>query len=42
MVDPQREFLLQEDAPVYARGDAGMLKQCARILTENGKRFFGI
>ena len=39
MVDPQREFLLQEDAPVYARGDAGMLKQCARILTENAMRY---
>ena len=39
MVDPEREFLLQETAPVYAKGDAGMLKQCARILTENAMRY---
>ena len=39
MVDPGREFLLPESEPVYAKGDAGMLKQCARILTENAMRY---
>lgn len=39
MVDPAREFLLQETGPVLTRGDAGMLKQAARILTENAMRY---
>lgn len=39
LVDENREFLLMDDAPVYAYGDIGMLKQCARILTENAMRY---
>ena len=39
MVDPERKFILQEETPVYARGDAGMLKQTARILVENAIRY---
>jgi len=39
LVDPQREFLLPEQQPVYAQGDAGMLKQTARILVENAMRY---
>ncbi|MBQ9196237.1 MAG: sensor histidine kinase [Clostridia bacterium] len=39
LVDPERPFILQDDTPVYARGDAGMLKQAARILAENAMRY---
>ena len=39
MVYPEREFILQEEGPVPAQGDEGMLKQCARILTENAVRY---
>ena len=39
LVDPERPFILQGDAPVYTKGDAGMLKQAARILTENAMRY---
>jgi len=39
LVDDAREFLLASDTPVYAYGDIGMLKQCARILTENAMRY---
>lgn len=39
LVDENREFLLTDDMPVYAYGDIGMLKQCARILTENAMRY---
>ena len=39
LVDPERQFLLQDSTPVFARGDAGMLKQAARILTENAMRY---
>ena len=39
LVDPQRQFIVHDTAPVYARGDAGMLKQAARILVENAMRY---
>lgn len=39
LVDENREFLLTSDKPIYAYGDIGMLKQCARILTENAMRY---
>ncbi len=39
MVQPEREFHLPDSQPIYALGDAGMLKQCARILTENAMRY---
>jgi len=39
LVQPDREFLLQEEGTVYALGDPGMLKQAARILTENAMRY---
>lgn len=38
-VDPERDFLLQEETPVLAYADAGMLKQCARILIDNAMRY---
>ena len=39
MVEPAREFLLQETQPIYALGDEQMLKQCARILTDNAMHY---
>ena len=39
LVDENREFLLQSTESVWAYGDKGMLKQCARILTENAMRY---
>lgn len=39
MVYPDRVFLFQADATAPVWGDAGMLKQCARILTENAVRY---
>lgn len=39
MVEPDREFLLDSTQSVYAQGDAGMLKQLARILTDNARRY---
>lgn len=39
LVDESRAFLLTNDEPVYAYGDISMLKQCARILTENAMRY---
>lgn len=39
MVDETREFLLANEQAVYVYGDPGMLKQCARILTENAQRY---
>ena len=39
LVDENREFLLQSKESVWAYGDKGMLKQCARILTENAMRY---
>ena len=39
LVDPEREFHFQEEGPVDVTGDAGMLKQCARILVENAMRY---
>lgn len=39
LVDAQRKFLLTSDKSVYALGDIGMLKQCARILIENAMRY---
>ena len=39
LVDPNRAFILQDETPVYALGDTGMLKQAARILTENAMRY---
>lgn len=39
LVDENREFLLTDEKRVYARGDERMLKQAARILTENTVRY---
>lgn len=39
LVDPARDFLLQDEKSVFALGDRGMLKQAARILTENAMRY---
>ena len=39
MVDETRKFLLANEQAVYVYGDPGMLKQCARILTENAQRY---
>ena len=39
LVDESREFLLSNSEKVMARGDKGMLKQCARILIENAMRY---
>ena len=41
LVDPEREFHFQEEGPVDVTGDAGMLKQCARILVETAMRYSG-
>lgn len=39
MVAPERSFYTPDTAPVYVQGDAGMLKQAARILTDNAMRY---
>ena len=39
MVAPARTFVMPDAAPVYAQGDAGMIKQAARILTDNAMRY---
>ena len=39
MVAPARTFVMPDSEPVYAQGDAGMIKQAARILTDNAMRY---
>lgn len=39
MVAPERNFYMPDALPVYVQGDAGMLKQAARILTDNAMRY---
>lgn len=39
MIDPEHEYVLKSDAPVFVRADEAMLKQAVRILVENARKY---
>ncbi len=39
MIDSTHRYIFRGERDVRARGDISMLKQCARILTENAKKY---
>lgn len=39
MIDPEHEYSFKADGPVKVRGDEALLKQTARILTDNASKY---
>ena len=39
MIDPEHEYILKAETPVSVRADEAMLKQAARILVENARKY---
>ena len=39
MIDPDHEYILKAESPVFVRGDEAMLKQAVRVLVENSRKY---